>query len=145
MGGNQLLLSQVLQSAVDAQPPVTLAKIVLQLNGTVSKVCSITLIKLEISESSGDTPGSFRQKESPPAKTFLRGDANGNGQIDRDDALFIAELIVGSRVAGEGAGQVRRIQGAGASHDGDLGDKLDVADVLVILQHIVQLRDQNLN
>ena len=30
------------------------------------------------------------------------------------------------------------------SHDGDAGDKLDVADVLLILQHIVKLRDDNL-
>ena len=111
VNGNQLLLSQVLQSTTDTQAPVTLAKIVLQLNGSISKVCPITLTKLEISESSGDTPGTFRQKESTAPKNFLRGDANGNGQIDRDDALFIAELI--ARIKGR-----RRECRAGETHSG---------------------------
>ena len=144
VGGNKLLLAQVLGSTADqVQPPLTVAKVVLQLTGSVTKACAITLTKMEVSENS--VPQSSSQQVRPPPQVFLRGDADGNGEVDRNDALFIAEYVLGLKQLGEDPGQVRIIQGAGVNHDGSEGDKLDVTDVLFILQYVVQLRDSAFN
>ena len=145
--GNKLFLSQVNQSTTEQPAPVTVAKVVVQLTGSVNTSCDITLTDLRISDNPAqglpvpvEQPGA-----SSPEKSLIRGDANGDGTVDENDALFIAGLAVGLRAPGEEVGQVRPVQAAGVNPDGPGGDIPNSVDLLQILQYVVGVRDEFFN
>jgi len=69
--------------------------------------------------------------------TLLRGNVKEGDGVDINDALFIAQYIVGQRTL-EG---INALNAASVKHDGAGGDKIDINDALFIAQLIVGQRN----
>ena len=57
---------------------------------------------------------------------FMRGDANGVGQINIADAMFIAQYLAGNRPSSD----LNLLNAASIKHDGAEGDKVTIADTM---------------
>ena len=141
LGGRLLITAD--QATGDPQAPLTLTKLVVRLTGESLTPCQLALTSLVIFEASAIEQGPIPQKEMP-ARSFLRGDASGNGVVNSFDALVILQFVVGMPLrlpAGDGPGKLRPIEAASVFQDGASGDTVSAFDALAIQQLIVGLRD----
>ncbi len=141
VGGRLLITAD--QATAAPQAPLTLAKLVVRLTGDATTPCGVSLIRLRILESLGNN-GEPIPASGPQSKSFLRGDASGNGVVNSFDALVILQFVVGMPLrlpAGEEPGKLRPIEAAGVFQDGVSGDTVSAFDALAIQQFLVELRD----
>lgn len=68
----------------------------------------------------------------------LRGDADGDGDVDIFDAMYIAQYLVGERSLED----LNYYNAASVKHD-DPEDIIDIFDAMYIAQYLVGLRDSN--
>lgn len=126
------------QNLVDAHPPLTAAKMVPRLMGCKTDAPTLTLHFTSIvTRQSVTIP---EQTTASTTKTFRRGDAKADGVVNAADTLFIAQYIAGNRQVGDGTGLVHPINAASVKQDVG-GDKITVADALLIAQMIVGIRN----
>jgi len=121
-------------------PVDPLAFATLSLEGTVSDVVNTSLQFSALPDGNGfplSAPG-------PMQRTYRRGDAKADGTLFISDALFIAQLNVGLRPPGDGPDQVNPVNAASIKHDAGC-DKVTAADVLLLAQYLVGIRDGNFN
>ena len=115
----------------------TVAYLVPRLLGSANAPYILTLTFLNISDVA---TGSSIPQETPVVKTYLRGDAMSNGDVDIADALFIAQYLAHLRPLSD----LNAVNGASVKWD-DGGDVLNIADALFIAQYKALLRDANYN
>jgi len=79
-------------------------------------------------------------------KTFRRGDAKNDGNVNIVDTLFIAQYLVGERELGEGSDQVWPVNAATPRNDSaTTGSSITIVDGLYIAQAQAGLRDASYN
>ena len=114
----------------------TVAEVVPILTGNTTTSVNLTITFQIISAAS--QPGLNVPEEHANTITLLRGNAKDNDAIvDINDALFIAQYIVGQRALGG----IGALNAASVKHDGASGDKIDINDALFIAQLIVGQRN----
>ena len=91
--GNRLLITAA-QFTAAPQPPLTLAKVALRLTGDAVTQCGITLTRLVIFEALAIEEEEIPQGNTP-SRSFLKGDASGNGVVSSFDALIILQFVIG--------------------------------------------------
>jgi hypothetical protein len=115
------------------------AKIFIRLTGsaTVPVTLTITFQKIMSSGALG--------MNVPPAnvlsKTFLRGDANGDGVVNIVDALAIAQYRAGIIPLSS----LNALNAASVVHDGASGDIINIIDALAIAQYRAGILNSSFN
>lgn len=130
-------------ATTSTQPPITLAKLVVVLVGCKNQPATLTVTINDVR--SVDFPA-----ESIPGdtvvKTFLRGDARADGNVNVADALFVAQYLAQLRSIGEdpvgGPYALTHPINGGSAKDDVGGNKVNVADALFIAQVLAVLRDE---
>ena len=74
----------------------------------------------------------FTPPDLPPKERFMRGDSNGDGQVDIGDAICLLSYLFGS-AGDECKEKVSRCEDAGDANDDGV---LDIADAISILSHL---------
>ncbi|MBI4332117.1 MAG: S8 family serine peptidase [Chloroflexi bacterium] len=125
------------QTGGQPQPPLSVAKLVPGLIGSATQSYQATLSFQRIRSTGGDnyTP------EAPYVSTWQRGDARAEGEVNMNDALFIAQYRVGTRGLGETTALVHPVNAASPQRD----EKITINDALFIAQYRVNLRDASFN
>ena len=110
----------------------SVAEIVARLTG--SNAASVTMTVTFQTIGAAGQPGLNVPEEHTNTYTFLRGNAKkDDATVDINDALFIAQYIVGQRTL-DGIGA---LNAASVKQDGANGDVIDINDALFIAQYIV--------
>jgi len=123
--------------------PADLGHILTRLNGSSNQSCRVDL-ELSLTADTGGGPIT-----APPILTQIlqRGDAQADGDVTIDDALFLARYLVNSTdecTTGADIRCLRWVNAASVRQDGAF-DRQTVADALFIAQHLVGLRDEFYN
>jgi len=127
--------------APDGAPwPAQLAFVPLRLTGCITDAVTLTPNVSEVA----DGLGYLLQVDQPAAKTFRRGDAKADGPVNISDALYIASYLGGLKTLGEDTLHVNAVNAASIKHDGSF-DRITVADILLLAQYVVGLRNNCFN
>lgn len=119
------------------QPPMTLCRLAVILNGATTSQGTLSVDFSVIS----DTTGANIPQSGTASLNFRRGDAKADGAVNMTDAMFAAQFAVGLR----GLDTCNALNAASAKHDSTSGDKVDMTDAMFIAQRAVGLRDANFN
>jgi len=118
-------------------PVDPLAFAALRLTGCANQTATLTPAFSQILDGNS-VPLAIQQ---PAAKTYRRGDARADGTVNISDALFVAQYLAGLRSLGEDPlTQVNAVNAASVKQDTGV-DLVTTADVLLIAQYVVGIRD----
>jgi hypothetical protein len=123
--------------------PADLGHALTRLNGSANQQCIVDLEMTSVT----DTDGHPVTVPPPSTQLVQRGDARADGNVTIDDALFIAEYLVGSREACTTVVDTtcpHSVNAASVRQDGAF-DQITIADALYIAQHLAGLRDEFYN
>jgi hypothetical protein len=120
--------------SASASPPLVqinspVAKIVLRLTGSATVPVTLTITFQRIM--AAGAPGMNVPPASILSKTFLRGDADGNGVVNIVDALAIAQYRAGIIPLSS----LNMLNAASVVHDGVNGDIINIVDALAVAQY----------
>ena len=90
---------------------------------------------------SAGAPGMNVPAESVQTFTFLRGDTTGNGVVDINDAMFIAQNITDP--TNRPLSDIDIVNAASVMYDGTFGDIINITDAMFIAQKVTGARDAN--
>jgi hypothetical protein len=137
---------EAVQTTDHPQTPLCVAKVVVRLLGSDTAAFDLTLTM---------TLGGVGTGRSIPSQTavverFQRGDARRDGELTVGDDLFVAQYLAGLRELGQSDdpdvpnAPVHPVNAASIQHD-DGGDRITIADRLLIAQRLVGLRNEFFN
>jgi len=113
----------------------TIAEVVAILTGNTTTSVNLTISFQDII--AAGNPSLNIPEEHSNSLIFLRGDTDGNGDVDIGDASWIAQYVVGMRTLS----QLNALNAASVSHDGASGDIIDIGDSSWIAQYVVGMRN----
>jgi len=132
------ILSGISTSASDPNNSV-IAKLVVRLKGSALVSYPLTITYQRIM--SAGAPGMNVPAESVQTFTFLRGDTTGNGVVDINDAMFIAQNITDP--TNRPLSDIDIVNAASVMYDGTFGDIINITDAMFIAQKVTGARDAN--
>ena len=129
--------------AIGVAWPADLGHFLTRLNGSANQKCRVDLEVTSVTDTDGNPV------TVPPRLTQLvqRGDARADGNVTIDDALFIAQYLLGSREACTTVVDttcLHSVNAASVQQDGAF-DQIMIADALFIAQYLAGLRDEFYN
>ncbi|MBA7659166.1 hypothetical protein ES703_67139 [subsurface metagenome] len=116
------------------EPPLTVANLVVRLVG-----CCLCSYNLTVNfDSIKATTGEDIEQASSVVKTYQRGDAEDDDDIDVVDLLALKQYLVGQLELDD----INAVNAASPNHDGTDGDVISIADALAIEQYLVGYLDK---
>jgi hypothetical protein len=115
------------------------AKIFIRLTGSATVPVTLTITFQKIMSSGA--PGMNVPPANVLSKTFLRGDANGDGVVNIVDALAIAQYRAGIIPLSS----LNALNAASVVHDGASGDIINIIDALAIAQYRAGILNSSFN
>ena len=117
-------------------PPINVARFVPRLVGNATTQYTLTVTFDRIYDpDNADLPTG-----EPQTLTFLRGDVQGDGDVDVFDRMYGSQYLAALRTID----QINPLNMASVRHDSG-GDKMSVFDSMFISQHLAALRDAYYN